>query len=121
MGEDEGEEEEDGKLMLVRKILPAANQRPAERNDLSQKLQTTQLHVSDLLLLLQLSSPHPPLLLLFHLLSSHHGFRQIGHAAGRQPPLPLHASGLDRKLLFLCVPRSHPSGTPSSQLPSAPA
>lgn len=111
--------------MDLRKILRAANQRPEERYDLSRNPRTpTQLQATSLWTLLEALQLPPP-----HLLSPtrisfpsqlHHGRPPFGREAGRLPPLPLHAAGLDRKLLFFSVPRSNSSGPPSTGFPSAP-
>lgn len=109
--------------MLLRKILPPANQRPAEMNDLSPtckhqlNLTSTFFHY----LPLQLRPPPPTLLHLNRLSRPHNGHLSLGRQAGRLPPVPLHADRLDRKLLFLDIPRSIPSGPPSARFPSAPA
>lgn len=110
--------------MLLRKILPAANQHPAEMDDLSPTCKLDLNCTSP-----APSSPASPSYDLYPSTRLHldrlspprNGHLSLGRQAGRLPPVPLHADRLYRKLLFLDIPRSNPSGPPSARFPSAPA
>lgn len=114
-------------VMLLRKILPPANQRPVEMNDLSPEPANTSNLTKALLPLPPLPSydlppPHPPLSFIsIASLRPRNGYLSLGRQAGRLPPVSLHADRVNRKLLFLGVPRSNPSGPSSARFPSAPA
>lgn len=101
------------------KIL-RANQRPTERNDLSPK--PANHHNLRLAPLPPPIEPRFPPYIQPHSPLQNHGRHPLGREASRLPSAdPLRIAGLNRKLLFLDVPRSNPSGTPSGRVPPAPA